>query len=76
MNIGLDIGGTKCAISTGETADGKITILSREEFPTAGLTWRQVLDEFARRIELQTSNIKPLMPSESAAAGRLTPGAA
>ena len=58
MNIGLDIGGTKCAISTGETADGKITILSREEFPTAGLTWRQVLDEFASRIELQTSKIK------------------
>ncbi|MBR4652334.1 MAG: ROK family protein [Kiritimatiellae bacterium] len=51
MNIGLDIGGTKCAISTGERRDGGIDILSREEFPTAGLSWRQVLDEFARRIE-------------------------
>ena len=51
MKIGLDIGGTKCAISTGESADGKIRILSREEFPTAGLSWRQVLDEFARRID-------------------------
>ena len=51
MNIGLDIGGTKCAISTGESADGKIKILSRQEFPTAGLSWHQVLDEFARRIE-------------------------
>ncbi len=50
MNVGLDIGGTKCAISTGEDRDGGIGILSREEFPTAGLTWRQVLDEFARRI--------------------------
>ena len=51
MNIGLDIGGTKCAISTGESRDGGIDILSREEFPTAGLSWQQVLDEFAARIE-------------------------
>ena len=52
MNVGLDIGGTKCAISTGECRDGSIEIKSREEFPTAGLSWRQVLDEFARRIAL------------------------
>ena len=51
MNIGLDIGGTKCAISAGEPAGDAIKILSREEFPTAGLTWQQVLEEFARRIE-------------------------
>ena len=50
MNIGLDIGGTKCAISTGVCEGGTIKILSREEFPTSGLSWRQVLDEFARRI--------------------------
>ena len=58
MNIGLDIGGTKCAISTGVCEGGTIKILSREEFPTASLSWQQVLDEFARRIELQTSNFK------------------
>ena len=52
MNIGLDIGGTKCAISTGDCRDGSIEIRSREEFPTAGLSWRQVLEEFARRISL------------------------
>jgi len=52
VNIGLDIGGTKCAISTGECRDGAIEIKSREEFPTVGLSWRQVLDEFARRISL------------------------
>ena len=52
MNIGLDIGGTKCAISTGDCRDGSIEIRSREEFPTAGLSWRQVLEEFARRIAL------------------------
>ena len=50
MNIGLDIGGTKCAISAGEESNGSIRILSRQEFPTAGLSWRQVLDEFAMRI--------------------------
>ena len=55
MTVGLDIGGTKCAISAGENADGKIKILSREEFPTAGLSWQQVLEEFARRIEALTS---------------------
>ena len=51
MNIGLDIGGTKCAISAGEPEGGAIRLLSREEFPTAGLSWRQVLDEFAARID-------------------------
>ena len=51
INVGLDIGGTKCAISTGECSEGAIKILSREEFPTAGLSWHQVLEEFARRIE-------------------------
>lgn len=51
ISAGLDIGGTKCAISTGECAADSIRILSREEFPTVGLSWRQVLDEFARRIE-------------------------
>ncbi len=51
LEIGLDIGGTKCAISTGECEDGAIKILSREEFPTAGLSWLQVLEEFACRIE-------------------------
>ena len=48
---GLDIGGTKCALSTGECVNGGISILSREEFPTAGRTWRQVLEEFTGRME-------------------------
>ena len=56
LKVGLDIGGTKCAISTGESADGRIKILSREEFPTAGLSWRQVLDEFARRVDCVVSS--------------------
>ena len=56
MNIGLDIGGTKCAISTGECKDGMINILSREEFPTAGLSWQEVLEEFSSRIEKTISS--------------------
>ena len=51
IKVGLDIGGTKCAISAGESEGGTIKILSREEFPTAGLSWHQVLDEFSSRIE-------------------------
>ena len=50
LAVGLDIGGTKCAISTGECAEDSIKVLSREEFPTAGLSWREVLEEFAGRI--------------------------
>lgn len=50
MIAGLDIGGTKCAVSLGEVDGGRIEIVSREEFPTAGLDWRGVLDEFARRL--------------------------
>lgn len=65
MNIGLDIGGTKCAVSTGEAVEGGIKILSRDEFPTAGLSWRQVLDEFAHRIENLRSSPIPLPSSLS-----------
>jgi len=65
LNIGLDIGGTKCAVSTGEAVEGGIKILSRDEFPTAGLSWRQVLDEFAHRIENLRSSPIPLLSSLS-----------
>ena len=49
-SIGLDIGGTKCAITVGEIAGDDITIVHREQFPTAGLTWRQVLAKFEAQI--------------------------
>ncbi len=49
--IGLDIGGTKCAVSVGKRMGEGIEILSREEFPTAGKLWREVLEAFAERIE-------------------------
>lgn len=32
--IGFDIGGTKCAVSLGETSEGEIRLLGREEVPT------------------------------------------
>ena len=49
-SIGLDIGGTKCAITVGEIEGDDITIVHREEFPTAGLSWRQVLAKFEAQI--------------------------
>ena len=36
---GLDIGGTKCALSLGDCSADAVTILHREEFPTAGQGW-------------------------------------
>ena len=58
--IGLDVGGTKCAVSVGARSGEGIEILSREEFPTAGLGWRGVLDEFARRIAFVLSSTSPV----------------
>ena len=52
---GIDIGGTKCALSLGDCSADSVKILHREEFPTAGKTWREVLDEFVARIgQLET----------------------
>ncbi len=62
--IGLDVGGTKCAVSVGVRAGEGIDILSREEFPTAGLDWHDVLEAFAVRVE----SIQNRNPSEGIAA--------
>ena len=51
VSIGIDIGGTKCALSVGECSADSVKILHREEFPTKGMTWQEVLEEFARRID-------------------------
>lgn len=51
LSIGIDIGGTKCAFSAGLCSADSVEIVHREEFPTKGLGWRQVLDEYARRID-------------------------
>ena len=51
VSIGIDIGGTKCALSVGECTTDSVKILHREEFPTKGMTWQEVLEEFGKRIE-------------------------
>ena len=51
VSIGIDIGGTKCALSVGECTTDSVRILHREEFPTKGLSWQEVLEEFRKRIE-------------------------
>ena len=54
VSAGIDIGGTKCALSLGVIGtDGAnpVSILHREEFPTRGLTWQEVLDAFAVRLD-------------------------
>ena len=50
MDIGLDIGGTKCAVSIGKCTDDSIEVIRRESFPTAGLRWQEVLELFAQHI--------------------------
>lgn len=37
ISIGIDIGGTKCALSVGECSTDSVKILHREEFPTKGM---------------------------------------
>ena len=46
VSIGIDIGGTKCALSVGACSTDAVKILHREEFPTKGLGWQEVLEEF------------------------------
>lgn len=46
VSVGIDIGGTKCALSVGECTADSVKILHREEFPTKGLSWQEVLEEF------------------------------
>lgn len=50
-SFGLDIGGTKCAVSVGNVTDTDITILHREEFPTAGKSWQEVLAIYVDKIQ-------------------------
>ena len=56
-SIGLDIGGTKCAVSAGVCANGEIRIAAREAFPTAGLHWQEVLAAFEQRIMALRDNM-------------------
>ena len=63
VSIGIDIGGTKCALSVGECAADAVKILHREEFPTKGKSWREVLEEFGKRMDrLVTSGRETASP--------------
>ncbi len=48
--IGLDIGGTKCAVTLGEIDEG-IRIIKKEVFPTQGLKPQEVLERFCEIIK-------------------------
>jgi len=59
-SIGLDIGGTKCALCVGEVTDDAVKIVHREEFPTAGKTWQEVLGIYAEKIGLLPQTLSTL----------------
>ncbi len=45
--IGIDIGGTKCAVVLGAcTPEGDLTILEKKRFPTGHRPWQEVLEQF------------------------------
>ncbi|MGN0847375.1 MAG: ROK family protein [Kiritimatiellia bacterium] len=50
-SIGLDIGGTKCAVSVGAVTNAGVEIRFREEFPTAGKSWQEVLAIYTDKIQ-------------------------
>lgn len=60
--IGLDIGGTKCASTIGKIAVGgngeEITIIEREEFPTAGQKPEVILEKFSDFIERKSRKFR------------------
>lgn len=50
--IGIDIGGTKCAVSLGETdGDTMPRIIKKEQFATSGVSPLEALERFSRFIE-------------------------
>lgn len=53
-SVGLDIGGTKCAVCLGSVTDAGVDIKYRTEFPTAGKTWQEVLAIYVDKIQALT----------------------
>ena len=49
--VGLDIGGTKCAVTLGSVINGEIKIEKKEQFATEGNTYTQVLERFCSVID-------------------------
>lgn len=50
VKIGLDIGGTKCAVSAGRVSEDAVEILDKVKFPTAGLSPNRVMEQFLTHI--------------------------
>lgn len=57
-SVGLDIGGTKCAVSLGSVADTGVEIKFRQEFPTAGKSWQEVLAIYTDKIQELTETFE------------------
>lgn len=53
-SVGLDIGGTKCAVCLGSVTDAGVDIKYRTEFPTVGKTWQEVLAIYVDKIQALT----------------------
>ena len=47
---GIDIGGTKCAVSLGVSVDGGMTVIAKRRFPTVGAP-AEVLEQFMVHLE-------------------------
>lgn len=56
MLVGIDIGGTKCAVICGKANGNDIKIVHREQIATAGLTPFEVLDTLSSKIEALSIN--------------------
>ena len=57
-SVGLDIGGTKCAVSLGSVSDAGVEIKFRQEFPTAGKSWQEVLAIYTDKIQELTETFE------------------
>lgn len=57
-SVGLDIGGTKCAVSMGAVVEDGIEIKVREEFPTAGKSWQEVCAIYVDKIQKLQENFE------------------
>ena len=55
--IGLDIGGTKCAVCIGESRDGKITVTDKRVFATAGVNPYDMLEQLCAAAEQMTDDL-------------------
>ena len=56
--IGFDIGGTKCAVSRGEAAEGRVRVLARREIPTPA-RWQDALEALFRGAEALLGGDRP-----------------